>query len=140
MPTITRDSSRGLLVAYTFGVAILQDSQTNAQMVAADPSGNDGYCSPFPGEVVGIGWNLSAAFSAGAFTVGASFNGTEDADTTTSVTMATVTSGYARIPRGKATFAANTVIGCEYTTDANVEANTVDVTVTIYCLLYLEGV
>jgi hypothetical protein len=138
--TITRDTSKGQLVAYVFGQANVQDSQTNVQMVAADPSGNDGYCSPFAGEVVGIGWNVSAAFSAGVLTVGASFNGTEDADTTTSVTMATVTSGYQKVNRGKAAFAAGTVIGCEYTTDANVEANTVDLTVTIYCLLYLEGI
>lgn len=137
---IERVTSKGQLVAYTFGAANLQDSQTNVQMVAADPSGNDGYCTPFHGEVVGVAWNLSAAFSAGVFTVGASIDGTEDADTTTSVTMATVTSGYKRVARGLGKFAAGSVIGCEYTTDGNVEANTVDVTVTIYCLLYMEGI
>ena len=138
---ITRETSKGQLVAYVFGQADIQDSQTNVQMVNADPGAATlGYCSPWIGEVVGIGWNLSAAFSAGVLTVGASFDGTENANTTTNVTMATVTSGYKRIPRGAAKFAANTVIGCEYTTDGNVEANTVDVTVTIYCLLYMEGI
>lgn len=138
---ITRDTSKGQLVAYVFGQADIQDSQTNVQMVNADPGAATlGYCTPFAGEVVGVAWNLSAAFSAGVLTVGASFNGTEDADTTTNVVMATDVAGYKRVPRGLGKFAAGTVIGCEYTTDGNVEANTVDVTVTIYCLLYLEGV
>lgn len=138
---ITRDTSKGQLLALIFGQANVQDSQTNVQMVAADTSGNDGYNLPWSGEIVGISYNNSAAFSAGVFTIGASINGTEDDDTTLTVAVdSSTTKGYKRVPRGAAKFDANSVIGCEYTTDANVEANTVDTTVTIFALVYLEGI
>jgi len=83
-------------------------------------------------------FSLSAAGSAGSLTVGASVNGTEDADTTQ--TISTAARGYARIPRGKVTFTAGQYIGVEITTNASWNGTSSDLAVDVYALMYLEGI
>ena len=54
------------------------------------------YNMPWSGEVIAVDFTLSAAASAGSMTLGATFGGTEDADTTLTVTTAAngTNSGY----------------------------------------------
>lgn len=138
---IERYIARGQVVAYPFGLANVAASQTDVQLVAADPSGNAGYVSPFAGEIVGIGWELSAAATAGTLTIGATVNGTEDADTTLSVPAdASTTRGTLRVKRGKARFKAGDSIGAEITTNAGFLPITTDLTVTVYVMLELDGI
>lgn len=141
MTAVTRTTSRGQLVTLSFGQANVAASQTDVQLVAADPSGNDGYALPFDGEIVGIGYNLSAARTAGTCTVGVTIGGTEDADTTVSIPGDSATvKGYQRISRGRCPFAAGDVIGVEITTNAGHLPTTTDLTVTVLALVYLEGI
>lgn len=141
MPDIRRQISRGQVHAYAFGLANIPISQTDVQLIAADPSGNDFYVAAFDGEVIAVAWGFSAAPTAGTMTVGATFGGTEDADTTASVTVDSATTvGRIRVPRGKAAFTAGTKIGAEITTNGSFAPTTTDVTVTVYVLEYLEGI
>lgn len=141
MTHITTDTSKGQLVAYVFGQDAVAASQTNVQLPAVGPEEGgtlDGYTIPFPFEVVGIAATLTAAGSAGTFAVGATFGGTEDADTT--LTFTAGTDNYLRVKRGKAYAAAGTRLGCELTTDGSWNGTTADTLITIYCLLYLDGI
>lgn len=141
MTHITTDTSKGQLLAFVFGQDAVAASQTDVQLttVMAEASqAVDGYTIPFPFEVVGISASLSAAGSAGTLAVGATFGGTEDADTTLSFT--TGTDNYKVVKRGKAYAAAGTRLGCELTTAAGWDGTTADLVVTIFCLVYLEGI
>lgn len=144
MPAINRGTSRGQLVPLVFGQTDLAVSQTDVQLVTAiGESGQtgDAYVAPFDGEIVAVGWNLTAAATAGTLSVGAAVNGTEDADTTIAVPIdATTVRGYKRIPRGLAPFVANDQLGAEITTNGAFAPITADLVVTVWVLLYLDGV
>lgn len=101
-------------------------SQSNAQLTLAGVS-NDGVVMPADGHVIGVLWTLTAAASAGQMTLGVSIDGTEDAETTETVT--TQTEGYTlfNIHNGEAPhFVAGQQIGVEITTDASWNATTAD--------------
>jgi hypothetical protein len=138
---IARGTSKGQLVALPFGQANVAASQTDVQLVASDPSANDGYAMPFDGEVVAVSWNLSAASTAGSLTVGATVEGTEDADTTLTVPADSATvRGYKRVPRNKATFVAGQRIGAEITTNAGFLPITTDLTVVVWAIVQIDGI
>ncbi len=90
------------------------------------------------GDIVAIAVELTAAGSAGTLTVGATADGTEDADTT--MTITTGTGHYKRIPRGKARIAAGAELGCEITSDGSWNGTTADMNAVVYVLHYLEGI
>lgn len=141
MTQITLDTSKGQLVPFIFGQDAVAASQTNVQIPAVGPEEGgtvDGYTIPFRHEIVAISATLTAAGSAGTLTVGASFGGTEDADTT--LTITTGTDLYKRIPRGSAPGAAGGRLGCEITTDGSWNGTSADLLVTIWVLVYLEGI
>lgn len=141
MPQIERIISRGQLVPLIFTEVDLAASQTDVQMKIVDATAstvNDEYLMPFDGEIVAVSIRTTAAASAGTLTAGASIDGTEDADTTVSVT--TEQSKYVRVARDKAAFAANKRIGCEITTDGSWNATTADAVVVVWVLLYLDGI
>lgn len=141
MTSVTRSTSRGQLVPLVFGQDAVAASQTDVQLPAAAPeegSVTTGYEVPFDGEVAAVSWTLSAAGTAGTFTIGASINGTEDADTTD--TVGTAAAGYLVVPRDKATFNASDSIGVEITTDGSWDGTTADLNVVVWVLLYLEGI
>lgn len=141
MTQITLDTSKGQLVPLVFGQDAVAASQTNVQLpVAAGEASQavDGYELPWGGEVVGISYTLSAAGSAGVFTIGATVNGTEDADST--VTVGTNAAGYQRIPRGAMRFVAGDSIGAEITTDGSWNGTTSDLVTVVWCLVYLDGI
>ena len=141
MTQITLDTSKGQLVPYVFGQDALAASQTDVQLptVMAEASQvNAGYTMPFRGEIVAVAAQLSAAGSAGSLTVGATIGGTEDADTT--MTITTETNKALVVPRGKAAFAAGAELGCEITTNGAWNGTTADLVAVVYVLHYLEGI
>ena len=134
--------AKGQVVPLHFMEAAVAASQTNAQMVLVDvgasPSLTDGVVMPFAGEVIGISWLKDAAATGGTLTIGASIDGTEDADTTQ--TVSTATSGSAAIPRGKVRFAAGAELGVEITTDGSWAPVDADLSVFLWVLLELQGI
>lgn len=141
MTQITLDTSKGQLVAYLFGQDAVAASQSNTQLptaISEASQANAGYTMPFKGDVVGVAVQLSAAGSAGSLTVGATAGGTEDADTT--LTITTAVNSYKRVPRGKAPIAAGAELGCEITTDGSWNGTSADLVAVVYVLHYLEGV
>lgn len=138
---ITQNASKGQLVAYVFGQDAVAASQTDVQLPTAIGEGSQavtGYTMPFAGDVVAIAYDLSAAGTTGTFTIGATVNGTEDADTT--VTVGTTTTGRKRIKRGACRVAAGDLLGAEITTGGTWDGTTADLAVVVYVLLGMEGV
>jgi hypothetical protein len=138
---IIRSTSRGQLVALTFAQDAVAASQTNVQLVVPGETTTplvEGYEMPFAGEVVALSYTLNAAGTAGVFTIGATLNGTEDADTT--VTVGTNAASYTVIPRGKMTFVAGDSLGAEITTDGSWDGTTSDLSVVLWVMLYVEGI
>ena len=138
---ITRDTSRGQLAILTFGQDAVAASQTDTDLPR--PSAEEGgivssYIMPWQYDVVGVAFKLSAAASAGTLTIGVTKGGTEDTDTTLTVTTSAGT--YKRVPRGACSGVAGDAIGAQITTDSNWNATTADLGVEVYVIVYLEGV
>lgn len=141
MSTITRDISRGQLIALQLAQDAVAASQTDVQLVTPGETTTpltEGYVMPWPGEVVGLSYLLNAAGTAGTFTIGATVNGTEDTDTT--VTVGTNASSYKKIPRGACRFIAGDAIGAEITTNGSWDGTTSDLIVTVWCLVYMDAI
>lgn len=141
---LSRDTSRGQVVALAFGQTDLAVSQTDVQLVTAigeTGQANDGYTMPWAWEVIGFGWQLTAASTAGTLSIGVTAGGTENAATTIAVPIdSTTVSGYKRVQRGKMAGAAGAVIGVEITTNGSYAPITADLGVVVYVLLNLDGV
>lgn len=144
MTQITRDTSKGQLVPLVFGQTDLAVSQTDVQLVTAigeTGQANDGYVMPWDFEIVGISYQLTAAATAGAGGVGATINGTEDADTTLAfVADSTTVKGSLRVPRGNARGVAGDVVGVELTTNGSFAPITTDLSVVVWVIAYLEAI
>ena len=143
MGGITRETSKGQLISVRYMQGAVAAGQTDVQLNAAEVAtphtlAVDEVSMPWPGEIVGLSWQLSAAGTTGNFTIGATINGTEDADTT--ITVGTAQRGYLRVPREKARFVAGDRIGAEITTAAGWDGTTADLLVTVWCLVQLEGI
>ena len=139
---VERIIAKGQIVPLLFSHDAIAASQTNFQLVlmAVDVVASlvDGYAMPWAGEVVGISAVLDSAGSAGSLTVGATIGGTEDADST--ITITTETKKYLSIPRGKIPFVAGSLIGAEITSDASWNGTTSDLVVQVWVLLHVEGI
>lgn len=140
---ISNSTSKGQLVAFTFAQDAVAASQTDAQLYAMEVSGAvylavDEYYAPWNGDVVAVTYDLSAAGSAGNLSIGATINGTEDADTTIAIT--TSQRGKKLIARGKCPIAAGQYVGAEITTDGSWNGTASDLLVTVYVLFYMEGI
>ncbi len=134
-------AAKGQLIALAFGQDALAASQTDVQLNVALGEASQavaGYAMPFSGEIVAVGYATSAAATAGTLTIGATIGGTEDADTT--ITVTTGTSGYVRVPRGQCVFSAGDLIGAEITTSASWDGTAADLSVVVYALVSLEGI
>lgn len=141
MPRIERIISKGQLVPLHFLQDAVAASQTDAQLAIIDATGaaaNDSYCMPFAGEIVAVSYVLSAAGGAGAFTIGPTIDGTEK--TALQQTVGTTAEGRKTVPRGTISFAAGDQIGAEITTDGSWDGTSSDLLVTVWVLLYLEGI
>lgn len=134
---ITRELAKGQVVVHKFFQANVAASQTDVQI--KESSGQvDGISIPFDGEILAITADLSAAATAGSLTVGATINGTEDADTTMSIT--TQTAKVAKVKRGNAKFVAGDKLGVEITSSGAWDGTTADLTVCVYVQVDLVGV
>jgi len=139
---IERITAKGQLVPLYFYQDAVADAQTNVQLSVNENAGAaihlvDGYTMPFPGSVVAVTADLDAAGSAGSLTVGASIGGTEDADTT--LTITTETTKKKVVGRRLAEFAAGAIIGAEITT-ASWNGTTSDLLVVVWVILQLENI
>lgn len=113
-------------VKYSFALANIADSQTGTAVPILGGVLN-AYIMPLNGSIVGYAINYSASLSAGStdfdLLVAGSSTLTIEADTV---------SVYKIIPEGVEPFAAGQTLAVSYTTDGNVEANTVDVVVDVF--------
>lgn len=135
--------AKGQLVKFTFMQDAVAASQSDVQLPIAEVNagaGNaiDEYHVPFAGEIIGISYSLSAAGTAGAFTLGPTLAGTEK--TALTQTVGTNQRGYATVPRGTIPFDAGARLGAELTTDGSWDGTSADLLVTVWALLYLEGI
>lgn len=140
---MTNECSQYQLVGIRFMQDNLAASQTDVQLLAAEvnsAAGNavDGVSAPFSGMILGVSYDLSAAAANGQLTVGASINGTEDANTTQTIT--TSQKGYGRVKRDLVRFSAGDQIGVEITTNGAWDGLTADLVATVWCLFKMEGV
>lgn len=140
---IDRVIAKGQLVQLTFMQDAVAASQTDVQLLIAEVASAasnaiDGYIMPFAGEIVGISYKLSAAGTTGTFTIGPTIGGTEKALLT--ATVGTTTSGRAVVPRETYKFNAGDDIGAEITTGGTWDGTTADVGVSVWVLLYLDGI
>lgn len=131
------------LVALSFCQDNVAASQSNVQLnvgevASAATLAVDGITMPWAGTIVGISYNLSAAATAGAMTIGPTVNGTEAADPTLAVT--TAASGSDTALRAVATFAAGDRIGAEITTDGSWDGTSSDLVVTVWALVEITAV
>lgn len=135
--------AKGQLVPLVFMQDALAASQTDVQLPIAEVNagaGNavDEYIAPFAGEVVAISYALSAAATAGTLTIGATLAGTENTNTTQTVT--TGQRGSAKFQRGTMPFDANGRIGAEITTGGTWDGTSADLCVVVWVLLYVDGI
>lgn len=145
MPQIERIIAKGQLVKLTFYQADVAASQTDVQLSvsAVDNAADDqlqaaGYIMPFPGEIVAQSYLLTAAGTAGTFTIGPTVGGTEK--TALQQSVGTTASGRKAVARGTIPFAAGDEIGAEITTNGSWDGINSDLVVTVWVLLYLEGI
>ena len=140
---IDRTIAKGQLVQLTFMQDAVAASQTDVQLPIAEVNagaGNAiaGYIAPFAGEIVGISWVLSAAGTTGTFTIGPTVGGTEK--TSLTQTVGTSASGRGTCIRGTIPFAAGDEIGAEITTGGTWDGTSSDLGVSVWVLLYLDGI
>lgn len=140
---IERIIAKGQLVQLTFMQDAVAASQTNVQLPIAEVTSAaanavDSYVMPFAGEVIAISAVTTAAATAGTLTVGPTKDGTEFADPTLSIT--TAQEAWDTCPRGTALFAAGDQIGCEITSSGTWDGTTADLAVSVWVLLYLDGI
>lgn len=140
---IDRIIAKGQLVPLTYMQDAVAASQTDVQLPIAEVTagaGNAivGYIMPFAGEIVGMSWQLTAAGTTGAFTIGPTVSGTEK--TALTATVGTSTTGRPIVSRGTVPFLAGDEIGAEITTAAGWDGTAADLCVVVWVLLYVEGI
>jgi hypothetical protein len=134
---ITREFSKYQIIPVTFGQANVAASQTDVQLKDAT-NGVDGVTMAFPGTIVGLTVDLSAASTGGQLTVGVTINGTEVAATTRTITTATAVR--AIFDRDAVQFAAGDKLGVEITTNAGWTPETAELAVTVLAALAVSGI
>jgi hypothetical protein len=125
-------ASRGQMLQLMFSAKNLSHNVSDQQMhtIAVDAE-IFGYTAPWRGRVVAIAYALHGGISAGTLTVGATFDGAEDADTTLTI-GAGAERGYYRVPRWRTRFEPGALLGVEYTTSQSFSGNSTDLLVSLY--------
>jgi hypothetical protein len=134
---ITREFSKYQIIPVTFGQANVAASQTDVQLKDAT-NGVEGVTMAFPGIIVGLTVDLSAASTGGQLTVGVTINGTEVAATTQTITTATAVR--AIFDRDAVQFAAGDKLGVEITTNAGWTPETAELAVNVLAALAVSGI
>lgn len=140
---IDRTIAKGQLVQLTFMQDAVAASQTDVQLPIAEVNagaGNQivGYIAPFDGEIVAMSWVLTAAGTAGTFTIGPTIGGTEK--TALTATVGTAASGRGKVARGTIPFNAGDELGAEITTNGSWDGTSSDLGVSLWVLLFLDGI
>lgn len=136
---IQRITSKGQLVPLVFGQAAATASQSGVALTfGAVASHVTGMPAAWYYEVVGMSFDLSAAGTAGVFTIAPTVGGT--AKTANQITVGTAASGYIRIPREKLRGNAGDVLGVKVTTDGSWDGTGSKLGVVLWVLFHLEGV
>lgn len=139
--TIIRQTSQGQMIGLLFGQHSVAASQTDVQIpiaIGEKDGAVNGVVAPFGGHIVAVAASTSAAATAGSLAIGATIDGTEDADTTLTITTQTDRSQV--VARNKAKFSAGSRIGCEITTSASWDATTADLAVIVYVMYDVVGI
>jgi hypothetical protein len=129
------------IAIYLFGQDALAASQTDVQLPTVMGEASQavaGYTIPYAFEVLAVVADTSVAGSAGTLTVGATLDGTEDTDTTLSIT--TETTKTKAVTRNTCVGTAGQILGCEITTDGTWNGTTADLMVQVYVALYPSGI
>ena len=134
---ITREFSKYQIIPVTFAQANVAASQTDVQLKDAT-GGVEGVTMAFPGLIVGLTVDLSAASTGGQLTVGVTINGTEVAATTQTIT--TATAARAIFDRDAVKFAAGDKLGVEITTNAGWTPETAELAVNVLAALAVSGI
>lgn len=138
MGYIEQHTSKGQLTKALFQQVNVAANQSAVALTVAGVSGaTTGVPASWDGEVVAVSFALSAAGTAGVFTMRATVNGTAAGGT---LTVGTATSGTLLIPRGSVRFKKNDVIGVKVTTDGSWDGTTADLVVTVAMLEQLAGI
>lgn len=137
-----REISKYVPVQFVFGQDAVAASQTDVQLPVAVGEASEavtGYTALFGGWLLGITADLSAAGTAGVFTVGPTIAGTEK--TGLQLTMGTTTTQRDFLTRPELIpFSAGDLIGAEITTDGSWDGLTADLAVVVYAIYDLEGI
>jgi hypothetical protein len=134
---ITREFSKYQIIPVTFGQANVAASQADVQLKDVT-GGVEGVTMAFPGIIVGLTIDLSAASTGGQLTVGVTINGTEVAATTQTITTATAVR--AIFDRDAVKFAAGDKLGVEITTNAGWTPETAELAATVLAALAVSGI
>lgn len=139
---VEKITSKGQLIPLIFSHDAIAATQTDFQLVllAVDAVSSlvDGYTMPFAGSIVAVTADIDTAATAGSLTVGATIGGTEDADTT--LTITTETTKKKVVGRYLAEFTAGAIIGAEITSSGTWNATTSDLVAVVWVLLQMENI
>jgi hypothetical protein len=134
--------SQWQLVPLPFAQDAVAASQTNQVLYTTDANNSKSlnvyYTMPFAGEIIGVSANVDTAATGGTLTITPNKSGT--GVTVPVLAMTTAAYGTAVCARSKTTFAKNAQIGCKITTTAGWTAETMDLQVTVWVLLKIEGI
>lgn len=134
---ITREFSKYQIIPVTFAQANVAASQADVQLKDVT-GGVEGVTMAFPGIIVGLTVDLSAASTGGQLTVGVTINGTEVAATTQTIT--TATAARAIFDRDAVKFNAGDKLGVEITTNAGWTPETAELAATVLAALAVSGI
>lgn len=143
MPQIERIISRGQLVPFTFTQDAVADSQSAVAMNICEVNAGAAltateYVVPFDFEIVAISIGSDSARTAGTLTVDATINGTVTG-LQAALNATTTQRAYGTQARGSDNGTAGQRIGVKLTT-ASWTPTTADIAVTVWALVYLEGI
>jgi hypothetical protein len=130
MPQRESIEARYQIVPLTFALVDLADSQTATAVPVAGASTVATHATPFSGWIRGYVIRHSAAATAGVLTFAITVGGTTIGVTINAATASTVTFR-GNFGREQYRFATGALIGVTYTSDANLEPNTMDTHVTV---------
>lgn len=141
MSTISHEFSKFQLVPLNFGqdtVAASQSAVALQSVICEASQTNTGYCMPFNYDIVAVSFVLSAAGTAGVFTIDPTIGGT--AKTSARLTVGTSAGNYQRTNREKVRGVAGDIIGVKITTDGSWDGTSSDLGVTVWVVLHVGGI
>jgi hypothetical protein len=136
---ITRDIAKGQLIPLPFGQAAVTANQAAVALTyGAVASHITAVPLPWNYDIVGLSFDLSAAGTAGVFTIDPTIGGT--AKTAGRITVGTAVSNYLRIPREVIRGSMGDLLGVKVTTNGSWDGTSSKLGVVLWVLAHLGGV